>query len=1041
MNLAELSIKRPVFIVCTVIVMIATGLMSLKKLPVNLFPDVTFPIVTVNTVYPGAAPKEVETLVSRVIEEKLSTLTGLKSLKSINKENVSIVVAEFVLETDVKYAEQQVRDKVASAKADLPDDIKESVIRRVDPSDLPILAVSVTADLPEAELYDLADLIVKPKFEQVNNVGLVEIFGGRKREIHVELDREKLRQRELSATMVAQRLGLAGANVPAGSVDQAGGKETVFRTTGEFANVKEIENTLVNFLGNEVPVTVANVGTVTENLEDEKSIGYVNGTKTLVLQIYRQSGANTIEVAKMVKKRIEAINTEISKNAGAPKLTLVRDGSKQIDDNVFDVYESIGFGIVLTIIVVLFFLGSIRSTIITGLAIPNSLIGALVLVSAFGFSINIMTLLALSLSIGLLIDDAIVVRENIYRHVEMGKDPKTASLEGTKEVSLAVIATAMTIMAVFGPIAFLSGVVGQFFKEFGLTVCFIMLISTYDALTIAPMMSTYFAGAPHDPHAVDHSLWGRTFGRVLKAFSKFQDWLEKIYGHVLNVCTKRPFIPLLTALGIFIFSLYLAKYVPKTFLPPQDNGEMQMAIDLPPGTSLDETNRVAKEIDAVVRSNKEVLISLVTVGNADAESQKADWYIRLVPPKERKGMNTPKFKDHLRAQLKQFAFAKPKVKDFDAVGGGERPFTLLITGNDNDKLEAYVQQAYAKMKDSKDLDDVDTTFRPGKPEFQIVPDRRKAELLGVPTNLLGDELRTLVEGKTPAVFRRAGEEYDIRVRLREDQRDIQKNFSNTFVPNINNRLIRLQDVAKPVETTGPSTIYRVDRTRYYEINGDVAAKGRGLGGAVEATHQLLGVDMPTPPGISYRFSGQAENFKELMENMIIAMFLGILFIYLVLASLYESFITPFTILLVVPLAISGAIFALLIMGAYLDLFSMIGCIMLIGVSTKNSILIVDATNQRVQAGMPLVEAVTEASKTRLRPILMTSFALIAGMLPIAIGLNEASAQRTGLGIAVIGGAFSSTLLSLIVVPAAYSYLERFRAWSLGLMRRLFGVSV
>lgn len=1037
MNFAALAIKRPVFITCTVIIMIATGLMSLRTLPVNLFPDVTFPIVTVSTVYPGAAPKEVETLVSKVIEEKLSTLTGLKSLKSINKENVSVVVAEFVLETDVKYAEQQVRDKVSSARSELPDDVEESVIRRVDPADQPILSVSVTAKLPDAELFDLADLKVKPRFEQVNNVGLVEIYGGRKREIHIELDRAKLRQRELSATSISQRIGQAGANVPAGSVDQADGKETVFRTTGEFGNVKDIANTIVNFVGNEVPVTVGNLGTVREALEDEKSLAYVNGEKTLVLQIYRQSGANTIEVAKMVKARIAKINEEIAKDPGAPKLELIRDGAKPIDDNVFDVYESIFFGIILTIIVVLFFLGSLRSTIITGLAIPNSLIGALVLIALFGFSINIMTLLALSLSIGLLIDDAIVVRENIFRHVEMGKDPMTASLEGTKEVALAVVATAMTIIAVFGPIAFLSGVVGQFFKEFGLTVCFIMVISTYDALTIAPMMSTYFAGAPHAHGAVDNSIWGRTMGRLLASFSRFQDRLEVLYEKVLRFSVKRPYIPLLGALAVFIFSLFVAGFVAKTFLPPQDNGEMQVAIDLPPGTNLHETNRVAAEIDKIIRSNKEVAVSLMTVGNADGEAEKASYYIRLVPPKKRKGVTTPIFKDMLREQLLPYAYAKPKVKDFDAVGGGERPFTLLITGSEPEALDKYVQDVYAKMKDSPDLDDVDTTFRPGKPEFQVVPDRRKAEMLGVSTNLLGDELRTLVEGKTPAVFRRDGEEYDIRVRLKEDQRDLQIAFNDTYVPNINNRLIPLRDVASPVVTTGPSTIYRVDRTRYFEINADVAAKGGGLGGAVAATHQLLGKDMPAPAGISYRFSGQAENFRELVENMIIAMFLGILFIYLVLASLYESFITPFTILLVVPLAICGAIFALYLTGAYLDLFSMIGCIMLIGVSTKNSILIVDATQQRVQAGMEMTAAVIEASKTRLRPILMTSFALIAGMLPIAIGLNEASAQRTGLGIAVIGGAFSSTLLSLVVVPAAYSYIERFRVWSLAFMKKVF----
>ena len=1037
MNLAGLSIKRPIFITCLIILMIVAGLMSIYKMPVNLFPDVTFPIVTVTTQYRGAAPKEVELQVSKILEEEISTVTGLKSLKSINKENVSIVVAEFEMSVDIKYAEQQVRDKVSSAKADLPNDIEEPVIRRVDPADQPIVGVALTADLSESELFDLADLKVKPLFEQINNVGQVQILGGRKREIKVELDRKRLNQREISATQVAQRIAIAGANIPAGSVNVSETDRTVFRTTGEFQNLGQIEKTIVNFLGNENPVTVKDLGRVVESLEDEKSIAYVNGKKTLLFNIYRQSGSNTVAVARDIKARMEKANGEIAHLKGSPKLVLVRDGSKAIDDNVYDVKESIVIGIILTVIVVYFFLASLRSTIITGLALPNSLIGAFILMSIFGFSINILTLLALTLSVGLLIDDAIVVRENIFRHIEMGKDPLTASLEGTKEVTLAVIGVSLTILAVFGPIAFLQGVIGQFFKEFGMTVCFIIIISTFDALTIAPMLSTYFAGGAHGHHdGPPKGIYDKTFGRMLKAFDRFQTWLENAYEKIIKTVLKRPIITLGISVGIFIFSLFVAGFVSKTFLPPQDNGEFTVSLDMKPGTSLEEMNKVASEVDQVIRANKEVDISLLTVGNADAEYNKSDFYVRLVSRKQR-SLNTSEFKEKLREQLKGFKYATPVVKDFDATGGGQRPFTLMIIGSDLEQVEKYAKLAFEKLKDNPALKDVDTSYRPGKPEFQVVPNRTKSELMGVSTTLLGNELRTQVEGTVPAVYRVNGEEYDIRVRNQEDQRNLKTDFKTILVPNINNRLVRLDSVASPFETTGPATINRIDRARYYEILADISPKGKGMGGAIEDVHKLFKDEIKLPQGMSYRFSGQAENFGELIVNMAIAAALGIVFIYLVLSSLYESFVTPFTIMLVIPMAFTGAIFALYLTNAYLDLFSMIGCIMLMGVGIKNSIILVDFTVQKIHEGMEMKEAVILAGKTRLRPILMTSFAFAAGMIPIAIGLNEASAQRTSLGIAVIGGTVSSTLLSLIVVPAAFSYIERFRVWSLAIMKRIF----
>ena len=1038
-SFARLSIKRPIFITCVILVTMITGFLSYKSLPVDLFPDVTFPVVTVTTPYPGAGPRETEMLISKIFEEEFATISGVKTIRSNNQEGVSIVIVEFNFNVDIKYAEQQVRDKVSSAKSDLPDDAEESTIRRVDPADQPIVSVSLTADLPEAELYDLANLTVKPKLEQVNQVGLVEIFGGREREVRVDLDLEKMKFRQVSAIQVSDALGRAGANIPSGKIDVTANKETVFRTVGEFQNLKEINNTIVQFFGNDVPVVLSDVASVREGLEDEKNLGYVNGKRSLLIQVFRQTGANTVAVADNIVKQVENLNGILAKSSSKASLTIVRDGSKAIRDNLFDVQESITIGIILTIIVVFFFLASFRSTIITSLALPNSLLGAFILLAVAGYTVNVMSLLALSLAVGLLIDDAIVVRENIFRHIEMGKSPRRAAIEGTEEVMLAVIATTFTVLAVFGPIAFISGVVGQFLKQFGMTMCFALIISMFDAITIAPMMSAYFAGkiVPHDQIGKSDSFYDKTIGRVLAAFNRLQERLEDFYVGVLKVTLNHPLKMIMMGIIIFALSIYSLKFVPKTFLAAQDNGEFSMTMDLPPGTSLHEMERVSKEVDAILRKHPEVLISLLSVGTNQGEANKASFYVRLVGSKERK-INTIQFKDMMRKELAPYKYANLQVSDFDQVGAGQRPFNVNIQGNDEKELERISTEVFNKIKDHPSLTGVDLSYRPGKPEFQVLPERHLAERLGVSTNVLGQELRTLMEGQTPAVYRLNGEEYDIRVRLREDQRNLQQQFNRIQIPNINNRLIPLSKVVKGVETTGPANITRQDRSRYYQISADVAANGPGLGSAMSEIGRIFKDDVKLPEGMSYRFSGQAENFGELITSMAIASGLGILFIYLVLASLYESFVTPFTIMLVLPLAICGAFFALALTGASLDLFSMIGCVMLLGVATKNSIILVDYTNQQVMKGMELREAILLAGKNRLRPILMTSFALIAGFIPIAVGLNEASKQRTSMGIGLIGGLISSTLLTLIIVPAAYTYIERFRLWTNRIFFKLFG---
>ncbi len=1023
MSLSELAIKRPIFVTCIVLVMLAVGLLSLKKLPVDLFPEVNFPIVVVQINYPGAGPKEIETLISKPLEEELSTISGLKRLTSKNVEGTGQIIAEFRLEVDIKYAEQQVRDKVSIARPKLPQDIKEPLIRRVDPSSQPILTVALRSELPAAQAYDLAKEVIKPRLEQVQDVGLVEILGGQRREIHVLLDRKKLKDASIAVSMVAERLRETGENIPSGKVDQ-GAKEATFRALGEYQSIRDIRAAVVNFFANEVPVTIGDLGEVQDTIEDERSRAYVDGKPSLFFNIYRQSGTNTIAVVDAAKKEIQKLEPLLAQEKGKPRIEMVRDASKWIRDNVTDVKETIFLGILLTIIVVYFFLANGRSTLITGLALPNSLIGSFILMSIAGFSINIVTLLSLSLAVGLLIDDAIVVRENIFRYLENGEEPFEAAKKGTAEVRQAVIATTLVVIAVFGPVAFLKGFTGQFFRQFGLTVVFAMLISLFDALTLAPMLSAYFAEVVHKK---PHWLWQKTGRRLVDGFSRFQDRLEIFYERVLKWTIKHPIKTLMGSALVFFGGFFALGFVPKTFLPPQDQGEFSVELEMKPGTNLPAMATASLEVDQVLRKHKEVALASLTVGGRNGEANKASFYVKLIPSQQRP-LTTTDFKQIVRKDLLDFPALNPKVKDFDPSGGGQpRPFTMNLIGNDQKELEAFAAKVIDRFKQDKRMLDIDSTYRPGKEELQFTFNPLAMKSYGLSTGAVGAELRAQVEGVTPAKYREDGKEYDIRVRLKPMERNLGEEFEKIYVPNINRRLVRLTDVASRKEEVGPTSIDRLNRGRFIEISADIAP-GAGLGDVMNDVRKMFETELPPPAGIKYAYSGDSENFEEFGAAMAAAIGFSILFIFLVLASLYESFITPLTIMLALPLAICGAFYGLALSRQSVNLFSMIGVILLLGVASKNSILLVDYALQLIREGMSRSEALIRAGKTRLRPILMTTMALIAGTLPVALGLNEASRSRTSMGFAILGGLISSTLLTLVVVPAAFIYIDRFRVW-------------
>jgi hydrophobic/amphiphilic exporter-1 (mainly G- bacteria), HAE1 family len=1026
MKIWELSVRRPVFMSAVLAALMAVGYFGFSKIPVELFPDITFPIVTVQTIYPGAGPTEIETLISKPIEEEMSTISGVKNIRSVNRESVSIVIAEFNLDVDIKYAEQQVRDKTSSARKKLPDSIEEPVIRRVDPSAQPIMVMAIKSKFTGGQLYDLANEQIRPRFEQVKQVGLVEVVGGRRREVQVQVNRDKLAARELSLTQVVGALKNTGQNVPAGKVDQSK-SELVFRTLGEFNSLDQIRNSVVSFFGNDAVTKLADVATVVDTVQDEKLRVYVDGQNSIFLNIYKQSGANTIEVSKGIHTRLNKMNEEMKKMYGNDfQIELVRDTTKYVWANVFDVVESILFGIILTILVVYLFLGSLRSTLITGFAIPVALIGSFALMNAFGMTINVMSLLAFSLSVGLLIDDAIVVRENIFRHMEMGKSPIQAALDGTAEVGIAVVAVTLAVLAVFAPIAFLAGVVGQFFKSFGLGVCFVMIISLFDALSNAPMLSAYFGGR-HES-LTGKPLSGNPIKSILILFDRFQTKLENGYEKLVRLILKHPLITLLTMLMVIFGLAFTAKFIPKTFIPANDSGEFLVSLELEPGTTLSKMDELVRTVEAEIRKNKVVELTLTTVGDVNGRSYVGDIYVKLTPFGSR-SQTTTAIKEQMRTMVQKWVYAKPKVKDVDFVGAGQRPFVVNIVGQDLNQVRQVSQQLFEKLKVHPALIDPEITDKPGLPEFQIKVDKEKAQVYGVTPMQVGTELRAQVEGLIASKYREKGLEYDIRVRLQDNQRDLEKFFYKTTVPNLNFRPVYVKDFANFEKEVGFATINRENRARYVSIEADISPKGPGMGGAIQDINALFtSGQIKLPEGVTYRFVGQAENFQELGKSVVNAGLFAIIFIFLVLASLYESIVTPFVIMLVIPFAIFGGFFGLFVMNSTLDLFSMIGCIMLMGLATKNSIILVDYINQKLQEGIELKEAILIGCKTRLRPILMTSLALVAGMLPVAIGLNEASSQRKSLGIAVVGGVLISTLLTLILIPAVFSYIERGRQW-------------
>jgi hydrophobe/amphiphile efflux-1 (HAE1) family protein len=1025
MFLSDVSIKRPVFTAMVMVGLMTLGLLATRNIGVDLFPDVSFPVLTVTTIYPGAGPEEIEQQVTKRIEEAVSAVNGVDKVMSYSRDSVSQVIVQFKLEADVKTANSDVRDKVAAARGQLPTGIREPVIQRFDPTASAILTYTVASSRNSAETRRIAEDKIKPVLEAIDGVASVSVVGGLEREVHVYVDPQRLDELGLSLGQVAQQVGMEGFDLPGGRIT-SGGSELTIKTEGRYRSLDELKDLVVGTVVTGGQIKLKDVARVEDGFKEVRTATRLDGKDAVTLQIQKAGGTNTVAIADQVYKAIAKLEQSLPKDV---RLNKAIDTSEFIRKNIHDVREDIVFGGLMAVLVIFLFMLDWRSTFISSLSLPTSVVTTFLAMWWMGFTFNMMSLLALSLSIGLLIDDAVVVRENIFRHMEMGKDPITAAREGTNEIGLAVMATTFTIVAVFVPVAFMGGMVGQFFRQFGLTVAAAVLVSLFVSFTLDPMMSARVMKPIEKGH---HEALKRH--RIYGPIVRFYDGLDDYYRSVLQwALDNRKKVIFGTAL-VFLGTMGLTKYMGKEFVAPEDRGEFRVMLELPAGTSFAKTQETVGEIEQVVKAaNKEVRSIFSTVG-PNEEANKAELRVYTSRVLER-SIPIAAIKDDVRAALATVPGLQSSVVDLGIVDGPvEYPITLFVRGDDYEKLQEIARQALKAVKETRGTADADMTFRSGKPETSVRVDRARAADLGLSTATLAQTVRLAVEGDSSAKFRDGDRDYDVRVQLapedRGDTRALEdlsviatgrRMGGNPFMP-VLPKLVRLGEVARVVQSTGPATIERQNRQRQIIINANLA--GRSLGDVVADLEPKLAA-IEKPAGYTFVFGGQTERMQDTFSNMLIALAVAVLFIYFVLASQFESFIHPFTIMVALPLALVGALLALFLSNTALGMPAMIGIILLMGLVTKNAILLVDYTNELRGQGMRMKDALLKAGPTRLRPILMTSAAMVLGMVPGAVARGEGSEFKAPMAIAVIGGVIASTVLTLLVVPIVYTWFDRF----------------
>ncbi|MEY4882780.1 MAG: hypothetical protein RIS34_634, partial [Pseudomonadota bacterium] len=1036
----RVSLKNPVFATMVMLALVVLGVFSYQRLQVDQFPNIDFPVVVITAEYPGASPEIVESEVTKKLEEGVNAIAGISALTSRSYEGQAVVIIEFQLHVDGRKAADDVREKVATIRASLRAEVKEPRVLRFDPSSRAVWSVAVLPDaqsaLPGAarpmtavELTNWADQTLKKRLENVRGVGSVTLVGGTKREINVYLNPLALEAFGITPDQVVAAVRNENQDLPVGAI-RSREQERVVQIEARMKRPEDFGKIIVT-RKNGAPVRVDQVARVVDGAQEAESLALYNGQRTLLLTVQKSQDENTIGVVDGLQKAMADMQQQLPPGV---RLEQITDGSRQIRVAVENVRRTLIEGALLTILIVFLFLNSWRSTVITGLTLPIALIGTFLFMNMFGFTINMITLMALSLCVGLLIDDAIVVRENIVRHVRMGKTSFQASLDGTEEIGLAVLATTLSIVAVFMPIGFMGGIIGKFFHEFGITIVAAVLISMFVSFTLDPMLSSIW----HDPsietqgrHAAPVTLYDKTMGRVTGWFDHATDLLAQAYQSILRWALVHKLKTLGVALAIFVVSVFMVPLLGTEFVPKADFSETSLNFYTPVGSSLEVTEGKARQVEGIIRAYPEVRYTLATINTGNAQGKMyASVYVRLVDRKNRQ-RSVDELSAVLRDRLKQVpGITVTHLGLLDSVGGNKQ-VEFSLQGPDIQELERLTKVVLDKVRPIAGLVDLDSSVKPNKPTLDIEVRRDAASDLGLGVAQIGSALRTLVAGQTVGTWRAPDDQtYDVNVRLAPEARNTPDDLQRLpFAMGTNTdggpRIVRLNQIATVKESTGPNQINRRDLTREVSINANVYNRSAGeVSNDIKAALQSVNF----PPGYRYQFGGSTKNMAESFGYAISALALAIVFIYMILASQFKSFVQPLALMTSLPLTLIGVVLALLMFGSTLSMFSVIGVVMLMGLVTKNAILLVDFAIRAREDGMERSEALLLAAKVRLRPILMTTLAMIFGMIPLAFALTEGSEQRAPMGQAVIGGVITSSLLTLVVVPVTYCFMDDLAQW-------------
>lgn len=1017
MTLSSVAIRRPVFTVMVTLCILVLGLVGYSRLGSDLFPDVSFPVVAVTVPYPGASPAEVETQLAKPVEDSVVGVNGLDRIRSFSREGLLTTLVLFTLDSDVVQAATEVRERVSQARAKFPSDAKEPIIARFDVSAAPIMTYVVRGTGSLSALRKYADDDIRPTLEQVEGVAKVQITGGATEEIQVELRRERLEALGLTPGQIVARIRAENLNVPAGHFWE-GAREITVRTTGDFRTIDDLRNIIVANAPDGSAVRLRDVAQVEDGFAEVRTRAYLNGAEAVTFDVLKQSGQNTVEVAHRAKAAVEKMKLEFPKGLD---VELIIDQSALIEENVAQVQHDIVFGGLMAILVILVFMMDLRSTLISAVALPTSVIGTFFVMYLLGYTLNMMSLLALSLSIGLLIDDAIVVRENIFRHLHMGKSPMQAALDGTREVTLAVMATTATIIAVFLPVAFVEGMVGQFFRQFGITISVAVVISTFVAFTLDPMLSSRFSG---DPNAKPRFVW-------LKApFRWFFGELDATYARVLGWAVRHKIVVLAIAFGSLFSIGSIMELMGSEFVNAEDRAQFVVEVELAAGTSIDETARAVRPVEKKLLEHPQILTLFEKLG-PDQEVNKVSLRV-LTTKKQVRSESLADIKNYAREATSALKGAKISITDppFVEGAGTEAPIMINVRGDEYSDIEKVAYEIERILKRTPGVSDIQVRYSPGRPELVLNVDRQAAADRGLGMADVALGLRTAMAGAEAGHFRRDGDEVPILVRLGAEDRQNERALEMVSVLGKNGP-VKVGDIAHFERASGPQVIERENRQRQIVIWA--APVGRPLGDvAAEFQPEIARIKMP--PSTSIFYDGELRLMNETNTNMAVALLLGVVFIYLVLASQFESFIHPVTIMVTLPLALVGGVLGLFLTGRTMAMGAMIGIILLMGLVTKNAILLLDRAIERVREhGETPLQAILEAGPERLRPILMTSAAMVLGMWPTAVSNADGSEFRSPMAIAVIAGVISSTFLSLIVAPVIYLLFENAKS----LLARLF----